>query len=625
MRSRVITKIIAGLSALAVHTSASVDAFSSRSRKTLLPFLILVLTAATVPLTAHARTSGCLTDTTQADFQAGVATNCDLTSSPGEVTLLNAPAIDQQNTTLGTSGTGITTTTWGGQTFTPSVTGQMTQVDINLFCSGCTGTTPNLTLSLRATSGGLPTGADLASAAITGFGNGAAVFYTVIFNTPATLTAGTQYALVIRPTANPSPGTYALTRSGTATAGADVYPGGTRVVGSTSGTVWSIPLTGGVSTDAGFKIYMDTGFATSGTFVSSLKDANPPPNSNPTWSTLSWTATAPANTSLQFQVAASNNSSGPFNFVGPDGTSATFFTVSGASLSPQFDGNRYLKYKAYLATSDSTQTPTLSDVTVCYNNTIATHDFNGDGKSDIAWFDTSSNIAIWLMNGTTVTNYPTSLVGTVPGQWGIVGQRDFNGDSFADLLARDTNGNVSIWLMNGTTTLNQGSGLVANVPAQWSIVGTGDFNGDGKGDILWQDMSGNVAIWEMNGTTILNPNSAFVGNVASPWSIKGTGDFDGDGNADILWMDTSGNLAIWEMNGTMVLNASSSFVSTVPSQWSIVGTGDFNGDGMSDILWQDTSGNLAIWEMNGTAVLNASSSYFTTVAPQWSIQHLNAE
>ncbi len=151
-----------------------------------------------------AAASGCLTDTTQADFQSGAISNCDFTGSPGDVTLLNGSPIDQQNTTVGTSGVGITITTWGGQAFTPAVTGLLTRIDINLFCSGCTGTTPNLTLSLRATSGGLTTGADLASATITGFGNGGvASYFTANFGSPATLTAGTQYALVIRPTANP--------------------------------------------------------------------------------------------------------------------------------------------------------------------------------------------------------------------------------------------------------------------------------------------------------------------------------------------------------------------------------------------------------------------------------------
>src|SRR3977135_4087728 len=94
------------------------------------------------------------------------------------------------------------------------------------FVRGCSGTTPNLTLSLRATSGGLPTGADLASATISGFSSGAAVFYTANFGTPLTLTSGTICALLVRPTANPTPGIYALTRSST-----NVYAGGTRVAG----------------------------------------------------------------------------------------------------------------------------------------------------------------------------------------------------------------------------------------------------------------------------------------------------------------------------------------------------------------------------------------------------------
>jgi uncharacterized repeat protein (TIGR01451 family) len=314
-----------------------------------------------------APTSACLTDTTQADFQTGIATNVDLAVSPGDVLLLKPDLIDQQNTTLGTSGVGITTTTWGGQTFTPATSGLLTKVDINLFCSGCTGTTPNLTLSLRATSGGLPTGADLASATVTGFSSGAAVFYTATFGTPPSLTAGTQYAIVIRPTVNPSPGTYALTRSGTSTAGANVYPGGTRVSGATSGTVWSIPLTGGVSTDAGFKIHLNIGYSASGDLISSLKDSNPAPTFTPLWTTLSWTASVPANTTLQFQVAASNSPTGPFNFVGPDGTAATFFITSGASLS-QFNGFRYLQYRAFFATTDNTMTPTLNDVTLCFDD-----------------------------------------------------------------------------------------------------------------------------------------------------------------------------------------------------------------------------------------------------------------
>jgi hypothetical protein len=254
-------------------------------------------------------------------------------------------------------------------------------------------------------------------------------------------------------------------------------------------------------------------------------------------------------------------------------------------------------------------------------SSAAVHDFNGDGYSDIAWLDTSGNVAIWEMNSTAVLNANTSFVANVPSQWAIVGQRDFNSDGFADLLWRDTFGNVAIWEMNGTNILNVNSSFVANVPTNWSIVGTADFNGDSFGDILWQDNFGNVAIWEMSGTTILNQNTSFVAIRPSGWSLKGTGDFNGDGKADILWEDPSGNVWIWLMDGTTITNnVNTALVATVQSQWSIKGTGDFNGDGKADILWQDNLGNVAIWEMNGTAVLNQNSSFVGNVAGQWSIQ-----
>jgi hypothetical protein len=311
---------------------------------------------------ATAATNACLTDTTQADFQTGVPTNVDLITSPGDVLILNAPNIDQQNTTLSNSGVGITTTTWGGQTFTAGITGQLTRVDINLFCSTCTGTFPNLTLSLRATSANLPTGADIASATVAGNNSGSSSFFTATFSSPPTLTAGTVYAIIIRPTANPSAGVYAITRSAT-----NVYAGGQRVSSADSGGTWTAPLTSGQTTDAGFKTYIKTGF-TSGNLISSLKDSNPLAGLTPIWSTLSWNASTPANTMVRFQVAGSNSDSGPFSFVGPDGTAATFFTTSGASLA-QFYGLRYLQYKAYLDTTDNTTTPTLNDVTVCYADT----------------------------------------------------------------------------------------------------------------------------------------------------------------------------------------------------------------------------------------------------------------
>ena len=308
--------------------------------------------------------SGCITDNSQNAFQRGVpSATCDLTSSPGSVQLSNAPSVDQQNTAGTNTGTGTTTnTSWAGQTFTAGVSGQLTKVDFQMFCAnGCT-SNPDLVVSIRATSGGSPTGADLVSATIPGDNSGNTATFVASFATPLSVTSGTQYALIVRTASSPGTGGYFWIRSSPST-----YAGGLRVTSTNSGATWTQDST----RDGNFHTYVSSGFKPSATFVSSLKDANPDATHTAHWTTLSWTAATPAGSNVKFQVAGSNSQYGPFNFVGPDGTAATFFTTSGASLS-QFNGSRYLKYEAFLATTNSSVTPSLSMVEVCFLNAATT-------------------------------------------------------------------------------------------------------------------------------------------------------------------------------------------------------------------------------------------------------------
>lgn len=308
--------------------------------------------------------NGCFTDTTETDFQAGIPTGCDLSSSAGNVILSGSSTIDKQNTSVTSSGFSFDNVNWAGQTFVPAVSGKLMRVDLALFCSGCTGTTSNITVSIRATSGSVPTGADLA-VTTAGFSTSEGGYFSATFSSPPTLTAGTKYAIVFRAANSISAGTYAFfcSCSSNGSSGTNPYTAGQFVTSSNSGGAWSADTTAG-GRDAGFRTYM--GYATLGTFVSSLKDANPAAGETPAWTTLSWNASVPTNTSLKFQVAASNNATGPFNFVGPDGTASTYF-MSASSLA-MFTGNRYLKYQATLSTTDATKTPTLNDVTVCFSN-----------------------------------------------------------------------------------------------------------------------------------------------------------------------------------------------------------------------------------------------------------------
>ncbi len=309
----------------------------------------------------------CNTDTTQSDFQTAALTNIDLASSPGDAVLTSTSLVTdaKQETNTGT-GFGFTNTSWIAQTFTAATTGQLTSADVYLFCSGCSGANPNITVSVRASSGsgqtGLPTGADLATGTVTGFSSGSGSFQSVTFGAPVNVTAGTQYALVVRSVAARTTGIYAYTISNTS--GANPYAGGRNATSANSGSTWS-----GQTRSLVFHTYVTVPktYSSSGDLVSNAKDANPAPGYTPTWSTLSWTGSTPASTTLRFQAAGSNAATGPFNFVGPDGTAGTYFT-SGNSLS-QFNGSRYVKYHAYLATSNTASSPVLSDVTLCSTNT----------------------------------------------------------------------------------------------------------------------------------------------------------------------------------------------------------------------------------------------------------------
>lgn len=69
------------------------------------------------------------------------------------------------------------------------------------------------------------------------------------------------------------------------------------------------------------------------------------------------------NTNLQFQFAANNDNSA-WNFIGPDGTANTFYGTS--STLSGLDGNRYLRYKVFLSTSDGSSTPRLDDISLSY-------------------------------------------------------------------------------------------------------------------------------------------------------------------------------------------------------------------------------------------------------------------
>ncbi len=391
--------------------------------------VLLALSSLLLSAFAAGAAGNCLTDTSQTDFQAGQPVGVDLTTSSGNVLLGSSSSggnVDQENLTYTAYGDEFNTSQWLAQTFTPNVSGSLTRVDVNFFCGGCSGTPPAVTVSIRATSAGLPVGSDLASATIPTFSpiGGTFKFYSANFATPANLTAHTQYAIVVRLASAYAGGLAYFTDSALGGfTGNDVYAGGGMLISTNSGGSWTPRILIGNSKgiDAVFITYMGSGsgggYVSSGNLTSSVKDSSPGTGST-NWSTLAWTNSLPTGTAVKFQVAASNSSTGTFTFVGPDGTAGSYFTTTNAPLS-QFNGNRYLKYRAYLSTSSSTATPILNDATACYS-TVGTADLsitNTDGATTdtpgtpVTYTITASNPAgSSTVTGATVTDtFPQTL------------------------------------------------------------------------------------------------------------------------------------------------------------------------------------------------------------------------
>ncbi|MDE2030774.1 MAG: prepilin-type N-terminal cleavage/methylation domain-containing protein [Patescibacteria group bacterium] len=101
----------------------------------------------------------------------------------------------------------------------------------------------------------------------------------------------------------------------------------------------------------------------SGWLISSTFDTG---SDTTSYTTLGWQPTSQdPSTSVKFQIAT-NNDNTTWNFVGPDGTSNTYYTTPDTTISTTNNNNRYIRYKAYLSTNDPTKNPTITSVGINY-------------------------------------------------------------------------------------------------------------------------------------------------------------------------------------------------------------------------------------------------------------------
>lgn len=111
-------------------------------------------------------------------------------------------------------------------------------------------------------------------------------------------------------------------------------------------------------------------YVTSGSLTSSIFDTG----TSSHWSRVSiLPADQPVEAgedSVKFQIATSltNTATTTWDFLGPDGTAGTFYTIADNNISPVHADNRYVRYKLFLSTEDELVSPTISDFVISFSS-----------------------------------------------------------------------------------------------------------------------------------------------------------------------------------------------------------------------------------------------------------------
>ena len=109
-------------------------------------------------------------------------------------------------------------------------------------------------------------------------------------------------------------------------------------------------------------------YVPTGSITSSVFDTGTASNfDNIIWQPASQpTGAGPNSVEVQIATSPDDTATTTWNFAGPDGTSASYYTVSNSAIATPNDGNRYLRYKIFLNTQSATNTPVVSDVAFTY-------------------------------------------------------------------------------------------------------------------------------------------------------------------------------------------------------------------------------------------------------------------
>jgi uncharacterized protein (DUF2141 family) len=344
----------------------------------------------------------------------------------------------------------------------------------------------------------------------------------------------------------------------------------------------------------------------------SVTVANPPPGGG-TSNALSFEITRPTSSVALITTSAFAAGSGPDSVATGDFNGDGKLDLAVANSS----GNNV---SIFLGKGDGTFQSAVDYSVGTAPGSIAVGDFNGDGKLDLATTNNvDNNVSILLGNGdgTFQTALTSSFVGVNPGSLAV---GDINSDGKLDLVV-GSNGatggisSVSVLLGNGDGTFEPPLQYTAG-PGVFSVA-VADFNGDGKLDLAVVTVGTGLSVLLGNGNGTFQPPVSYP---AGPVPVSLTvGDFNADGKLDLAVANIpSGNTGP-SVVSVLVGNGDGTFQPSVeyPSGSgtyigsSSVTLGDFNGDGKLDLAVanQGSSNRVSILLGNGDGTFQSAVDY----------------